>query len=98
MLQQRFAIKMICGQSIVQSQSCQQFVLNDILTCPQTSSNIILVMDIDTLIAELTLAKQQGVTTVEVVDQNFYQYDIDTMVVSKDEEQKTFMIKVGSEW
>ena len=56
-------------------------------------------MNIDNLIEKLINAKSQGATTVDIVDQNWYDYIIEAVEVHvSDEDVKTVVIQVGSDW
>ena len=57
-------------------------------------------MNIDNLIEKLINAKSQGATTVDIVDQNWYEYIIEAVEVngSDDEDAKSVVIQVGSDW
>lgn len=69
------------------------------MTCPTTISNINPVMNIDNLIEKLINAKSQGATTVDIVDQNWYEYTIEAVELNdSDEDAKTVIIQVGSDW
>ena len=69
------------------------------MTCPPSTSNINTVMNIDNLIEKLINAKSQGATTVDIVDQNWYEYTIEAVEVNgSDDDAKTVIIQVGSDW
>jgi hypothetical protein len=56
-------------------------------------------MNIDNLIEKLINAKSQGATTVDIVDQNWYEYTIEAVELNdSDEDAKTVVIQVGSDW
>jgi hypothetical protein len=56
-------------------------------------------MNIDNLIEKLINAKSQGATTVDIVDQNWYEYTIEAVEVNgSDDDAKTVVIQVGSDW
>ena len=53
-------------------------------------------MNIDNLIEKLINAKSTGATEVNIVDQNWYDYDIEQIAVN--DEEGTVTIQVGSDW
>ena len=56
-------------------------------------------MNIDNLIEKLINAKSQGATTVDITDQNWYDYTIEAVALLEfDEDAKTVVIQVGSDW
>lgn len=69
------------------------------LTCPTFNPIVNPVMNIDNLIEKLINAKSQGATTVDIVDQNWYEYTIEAVELNdSDEDAKTVIIQVGSDW
>lgn len=55
-------------------------------------------MNIETLIELLLVAKSKGADQVDVVDQNWYDYTIESVELNEGDFGKKVVIQVGSDW
>jgi hypothetical protein len=68
------------------------------LPCPYKIRTILSVMNIETLIELLLVAKSKGVTEVTVVDQDRYDFVIDSVGLDEKDDVTKVTIQVSSNW